>query len=160
LYGYSGASGCQLAVNTGIPTLTQLGSQFLVNGANSFNQYSLGNYMGIAGGNFFTTFPQQLKLPYGLGMNPVNGMIIKCNLTSNDVCNQTDNIDVIPLLSNFGSNNLYIGNPFSVIKLKKGRYSSITFTLCDQNGNQITLLDENLTMSFILLKSGFKNFSK
>lgn len=159
-YGYSNSSNVAFFPSAfSTPTITQTGNNYI---ANYLNPYGLPKMLiNATGGNLFTSFPAPVgNIPYGLGMNPVNGMIIKCNLTSNDVCNQTDNIDVIPLLSNFGSNNLYIGNPFSVIKLKKGRYSSITFTLCDQNGNQITLLDKNLTMSFILLKSGFKNFSK
>jgi hypothetical protein len=153
-----------------LPNAYQPTSSSLVNGLVTYtttNKYSLGYYLGASlapdmalTNGTVTNFVNGYSLPpFGLNMNPIVGFIIKCNLTSNNVSNITDAIDGIPLLNNFGSNNLYVGNPFSNIKLRKGRYSDITFTLCDQNGNEVALLDPTVVLSFLFQPNNFKQFA-
>lgn len=125
---------------------------------NATNPYCLGNYLmksflpevGLSPSVPYLTAPNyDYGLPaFGLSMNPFYGIIIKCSLTENNLCSQTDIIDAFPMRRSFGSNNVYIGTAHNDIKIRKGRYNYIRFLLCDQNGTPITLLDNNVLFNF------------
>jgi hypothetical protein len=133
------------------------------------NKYCLGNYLAsildyqmnyTASANSWSSIYNYNGLPaYGLGMNPVYGILMRLSIADNPVSNLTDIIDGIPLLYNFGQNNNYVGNPFSMIKLKKGKYNSMQLLLCDQNGVPIILLDPNVLISFVLKKVANKKYA-
>jgi hypothetical protein len=126
-------------------------------------KYSLGNYLysdtatktSFTGGVIDPVFR---KLPaFGLSMNPFYGIIIKCNLVRNGATNQSNQTISFPLTYPFGSNNYYEGDKRDVMPLEKGRYNSISFELCDQNGNTLTFLDNNVLLNFIVGKINLLN---
>jgi hypothetical protein len=90
--------------------------------------------------------------PYGIYLSPSYGIVIRCNLLENPMNRNSDIIDAFPILYAYGANNLYSGDPHNDIKIKKGKYSSLIITLCDVNGNPITLLDNNVLLTFIIKK--------
>jgi hypothetical protein len=87
---------------------------------------------------------------YGLSMNPFYGCLIRCNLAENPMTAISDIIDAFPMLYSFGSNNIYIGDNRNDIKIRKGRYNNIIFTLVAQDGTPLTLLDNNVLMNFVI----------
>jgi hypothetical protein len=133
------------------------------------NNYCLGNYLAsildyqmnyTASANSWSSIYNYNGLPaYGLDMNPVYGILMRLSIADNPVSNLTDIVDAIPLLYNFGQNNNYVGNPFSIIKLKTGKYNSMQLLLCDQNGVPIILLDPNVLISFVLKKVANKKYA-
>jgi hypothetical protein len=132
------------------------------------NKYCLGNYISgrfdydvnyTSSANSWSSIFGFNGLPaYGLDMNPVYGILMRLSMADNAANNLTDIIDAIPLLYNFGQNNNYQGNPFSMIKLKNGKYNSVQLLLCDQNGVPIVLLDPNVLISFVLKKVANKKY--
>lgn len=118
------------------------------------DKYSLG-YMTLGVTDLYTTKVPNTPLyvmPYGKSMNFINGVIIKCNLVSNKLYYPTDILDAFSFIYPFGSNNIYSGDDKNLINLIKGKYNNITFQICDQNGNPLILLDNNIFMSLILRK--------
>jgi hypothetical protein len=120
------------------------------------NKYSLQRYYD---GNYFFNFMNTFSMgsidnppPYGLSMNPFYGALIRCNLAENPMTAVSDIIDAFPILYPFGSNNIYTGDSRNDIKIKKGRYNNITFTLVAQDGTPLILLDNNVLMNFIINK--------
>ena len=59
-------------------------------------------------------------------------------------------IDSMPISSSYGSNINYQPSYEKWIKMRKGRYASMTITLLDQNLNRIIALDPNVLMTFLL----------
>jgi len=117
------------------------------------NKYSLG-YMGVSSTDLFSTIPTTATytMPYGIGMNFIYGAIIRCNLVENTIYVLTDILDALPFIYSFGSNTTYYGDEKNLIKLRKGRYNNITIQICDQNGNPLILLDNNVLLSFRISK--------
>lgn len=117
------------------------------------DNYSLG-YMTLNSKSLSIIAPSTAlyTMPYGLGMNFINGAIIRCNLVDNSLYTLTDILDALPFIYPFGSNTTYNGDERNLIKLRRGRYNNITFQICDQNGNPLILLDNNVLMNFIISK--------
>jgi len=86
-------------------------------------------------------------LPNG---SPVNSIIVRCNLVSNNVVSPSDILDSFPINGTFGSNLNITPNFEKWIKIKAGRYSSFTITFQDQNFNSIPILDINLLITLLL----------
>lgn len=152
-----------LTSSSPITTVSSLNSSSALVSYSISNPYCLGNYLmsSLDPIESFTTSLRTTGLPkYGLNMNPFVGFTIKCNLAKNDVSSQTDIIDVFPLLYDFGSNNIYVGDAKNDIQLRKGKYNNIQFKLCDQFGTPIPLLDNNVLMVFKISKIYLHNFQK
>ena len=86
-------------------------------------------------------------LPNG---SPVNSIIVRCNLVSNNVISPSDILDSFQINSVFGSNINYSPNFEKWIKIKSGRYSNFTITFQDQNFNSIPILDPNCLITLLL----------
>lgn len=86
-------------------------------------------------------------LPNG---SPVNSIIVRCNLVSNNVVSPSDILDSFPINGVFGSNLNYSPNFEKWIKIKSGRYSNFTITFQDQNFSNIPILDSNLSITLLL----------
>lgn len=84
--------------------------------------------------------------------SPVNSIIVRCNLVSNNVISPSDILDSFQISGAFGTNLNYSPNFEKWIKIKSGRYSSFTITFQDQNFNNIPILDSNVLIT-LLLKS-------
>lgn len=82
--------------------------------------------------------------------SPVNSIIIRCNLVSNNVVSPSDILDSFQITGAFGSNLNYVPSFEKWIKIKSGRYSNFTITFQDQNFNNIPILDTNLLITLLL----------
>jgi hypothetical protein len=90
-------------------------------------------------------------LPNG---SPVNSIIVRCNLVSNNVVSPSDILDSFQIIGDFGSNLNITPNFEKWIKIKSGRYSNFTITFQDQNFNTIPILDPNLLITLLLKTRG------
>lgn len=86
-------------------------------------------------------------LPNG---SPVNSIIVRCNLVSNNVVSPSDILDSFQINAPFGTNINYVPSFEKWIKIKSGRYSNFTITFQDQNFNTIPILDSNLLITLLL----------
>lgn len=86
-------------------------------------------------------------LPNG---SPVNSIIVRCNLVSNNVVSPSDILDSFQITGAFGTNLNYAPNFQKWIKIKAGRYSNFTLTFQDQNFNNIPILDNNILITLLL----------
>ena len=86
-------------------------------------------------------------LPNG---SPVNSIVVRCNLVSNNVVSPSDILDSFPINGTFGSNLNVTPNFEKWIKIKSGRYTNFTITFQDQNLNTIPILDPNLLITLLL----------
>lgn len=82
--------------------------------------------------------------------SPVNSLIIQCSLISNNITMPSNIIDSMPITSSYGSNINYQPSYEKWVKLKKGKYASMTITLLDQNFNRLIALDPNVLMTFLI----------
>jgi hypothetical protein len=86
-------------------------------------------------------------LPVG---SPVNSIIVRCNLVSNNVISPSDILDSFQITGTFGSNLNYSPNFEKWIKIKSGRYASFIISFEDQNFNAIPILDSNVLITLLL----------
>lgn len=82
--------------------------------------------------------------------SPVNSLIIQCSLVSNEIAMPSNIIDSMPITSSYGSNINYQPSYEKWVKMRKGKYASMTITLLDQNLNRIVSLDPNVLMTFMI----------
>ena len=74
----------------------------------------------------------------------VNSLLMTCNLCNNPVTMPSDIIAGIPITSSFGSNINYTPTYPQWVKIRPGRYSSLTIRLLDQSLNPLSALDSNV----------------
>ena len=74
----------------------------------------------------------------------VNSLLMTCNLCNNPVTMPSDIIAGIPITSTFGSNINYTPTYPQWVKIRPGRYSSLTIRLLDQSLNPLSALDSNV----------------
>ena len=122
--------------------------QFIFSATNNF-----GSIIGFTAG----TYPPAIQATnYSITSNtlpngsPVNSIIVRCNLVSNNVVSPSDILDSFQIDGVFGTNLNYSPNFEKWIKIKSGRYSSFTITFQDQNFNSIPILDTNLLITLLL----------
>lgn len=126
---------------TDTPTITN--SYPLTINGNSLKSYS---YIGSANTITIT------------GANPVfsalgtyvNGVVVRCNLVENNVTMPSDIVDTFPITSTFGSNINYLPITDNSVKLKQGKFSSITISFSDQNFNTLLCQDPNVLISLLI----------
>ena len=80
----------------------------------------------------------------------VNSLVIKCSLVNNGVSNQTDVMDAFPINGQFGTNLNYTNTIEKWVSLSSGRYNNFIVTICDQNFQDIAILDNNLLINFLI----------
>lgn len=83
--------------------------------------------------------------------SPVQALNISCNLIQNRVTNPSNILDGFGSTGvSYGSNIVY-NPPFkSEVAVVPGTYSSISFSILDQNFNQITSLDPTVSLVFLI----------
>jgi hypothetical protein len=84
-----------------------------------------------------------------LGSN-VNSLIFRCSLVDNNVTMPSDILDGCPIDTPFGTNIIYAPSFEKWVKMKNGCYSSLTFTIMDQNFNQIYSVDPNVAITLMI----------
>jgi hypothetical protein len=81
---------------------------------------------------------------------PVNSVIVRCSLVFNPVTSPSDIVDSFPISSVFGSNINYTPSFEKKVEIRKGKYSTLTITLFDQNLNPLPAQDPNILMNFLI----------
>jgi len=75
-------------------------------------------------------------------------------LVNNSVIVPSDIIDAFPITNAvFGANINYEPTVPKFVKLTRGKYSSMTISLTDQNNNPINLIDPNILLTFVFQKN-------
>lgn len=92
--------------------------------------------------NFLST-----QTPVG---SAVNSLIFRCSLVDNNVSFPSDIMDGCSINTPFGTNIIYDPSFEKWVKMKSGTYSSLTFTICDQNFNQIYSIDPNIAITLMI----------
>ena len=84
----------------------------------------------------------------------VNSLIVKCSLCNNGCSNQSDTIDSFAIGGSsggsFGGNLNYTNNIEKCVRISEGRYNNFIVTIVDQNNNDISILDSNLLINFLI----------
>ena len=135
--------------NLGLP-LTPTTAQFTI----LSNYPNFGSLIGYAVGSY-PSAPQTTSyniLGGGIipNLTPVNSIIVRCNLVSNQVGTPSDIMTSFPISSTFGSNINFYPNYEQWVGISAGRYSSITLTLQDQNFVGIQANDTNILITILI----------
>jgi len=120
-------------------------------------QFVTGTLGGILGFANATTLPAvatastqnflSTQTPIG---SAVNSLIFRCSLVDNNVSFPSDVMDGCSINTAFGTNIIYDPAFEKWVKLKSGTYSSLTFTIVDQNFNQINSVDPNIAITLMI----------
>lgn len=134
--GYSAPSGF-----VGYPTTATTPSLTLSSASSTFN-----SIIGFATGTFPSVTSSNISVlstlvPVG---SSVNSLLMSCNLCNNPVAMPSDIIAGIPITSSFGSNINYSPSYQQWVKIRAGKYSSLTIRFLDQSLNPLTALDSNI----------------
>jgi len=92
--------------------------------------------------NFLST-----QTPVG---STVNSLVFRCSLVDNNVTMPSDIMDGCAINTSFGTNIIYDPSFEKWVKMKSGTYSSLTFTIADQNFNQIYSIDPNVAITLMI----------
>jgi hypothetical protein len=149
--GYSQPSGGFNSSNGGFPTGSTKTPQIII--ASYTGTKSIGSIIGFLAG----TYPAvSQSSPYNVLSNatpnstPVNSIIVRCDLVSNECSMPSDILDTFSINASFGSNITYEPSYEKWISIKKGTYNSFTITFQDQNFNQLQANDSNILIALIL----------
>jgi hypothetical protein len=120
-------------------------------------QFVTGTLGGIIGFANATTLPAVatastqnfLSTQTPIGSN-VNSLIFRCSLVDNNVSFPSDIMDGCSINTVFGSNIIYDPSFEKWVKMKSGTYSSLIFTIVDQNFNQIYSVDPNIAITLMI----------
>ena len=84
----------------------------------------------------------------------VNSLLVKCSLVNNGCSNQSDILDAFAIGGSsggtFGGNLNYTNNIEKWVRISEGRYNNFIVTIVDQNNNEISILDNNLLINFLI----------
>ena len=120
--------------------------------SNNFGKY-LGFTTGIYGKDQIATYNVLSNLiPIA---TTVNTLLVKCSLVSNGCSNQSDILDAFGIggttnEGKFGGNLNYTNNIEKFVRISEGRYNNFIVTIVDQNNNDISILDNNLLINFLI----------
>lgn len=92
--------------------------------------------------NFLST-----QTPVG---STVNSLIFRCSLVDNNVAFPSDIMDGCSINTPFGTNIIYDPSFEKWVKLKSGVYSSLIFTIVDQDFDQIYSVDPNVAITLMI----------
>jgi len=134
----------------GYPATTATPSITLSSTSAQFN-----SIIGFANGTFPSVTSANISVlstltPVG---SSVNSLLMTCNLCSNPVAMPSDIIAGIPITSTFGSNINYQPSYQQFVKLRPGKYSSLTLRLLDQSLNPLQALDGNVCIVLNIKKN-------
>ena len=115
-----------------------------------------GKYLGFTSG----TYGKDVIADYNVLSNiipqgsTVNSLIVKCSLVNNGCSNQSDVLDAFAIGGSsggtFGGNLNYTNNIEKWVRISEGRYNNFIVTIVDQNNNEISILDNNLLINFLI----------
>jgi hypothetical protein len=115
-----------------------------------------GKYLGFTAG----TYGKDVITNYNVLSNiipqgsTVNSLLVKCSLVNNGCSNQSDILDAFAIGGSsggtFGGNLNYTNNIEKWVRISEGRYNNFIVTIVDQNNNEISILDNNLLINFLI----------
>lgn len=133
-----------------IVTNLTLMPQFVIN-SNSFRDiigFTAGSYPVL---NSPTTGIKYSSVSlYCPQVSPVNSLIMRCNLISNIYTNPSDILTSFHINASFGSVISYQPSTSNPIKIQDSIYSSIEITICDQNFNDISIIDPSMVVRLLI----------
>jgi len=80
----------------------------------------------------------------------VNSLVARCSLVNNSSSVPTDIMDGFPINATFGSNIIFDPSFEHFVDVRDGTYQSLTFTIVDQNLNQIVAQDPNVSIVLMI----------
>jgi hypothetical protein len=83
-------------------------------------------------------------------VSPVNSLIIRCNLVSSDYSIPNDVLTSFHINAGWGEIISFNPSNANPIKIRDGIYSSIELTICDQNFNDITIIDPSMVIRLLI----------
>jgi hypothetical protein len=117
---------------------------------------NFGKYLGFTTG----TYGKDVIADYNVLSNiiptatTVNSLLVKCSLVSNGCSNQSDILDAFSIGGSsggtFGGNLNYTNTIEKFVRISEGRYNNFIVTIVDQNNNDISILDSNLLINFLI----------
>ena len=134
--GYSAPSG--FAGYPPFPTTPQITLSSTSLTFNSIIGFATGTFPSVTSANISVL---STLVPIG---SAVNSLLMSCNLCNNPVAMPSDIIAGIPITSTFGSNINYQPSYQQWVKIRPGRYSTLTIRLLDQSLNPLLALDSNI----------------
>lgn len=116
---------------------------------------SFSSLIGFPAGQYPPTATQSTKYSNNGTLTPtttpINSVIVKCNLVSNNSKNPSDILDSFTFQNTaFGSNGVYMPTFPSRVALKAGIYNSLIITFVDQNFNTIYAKDPNTLITLLI----------
>lgn len=124
-------------------TTTSPGIGILNNNFGSIIGYLPGDYPA----SFVGTVSDSFLSNTTVNATPVNSLVIRTSLCSNNVVFPSDILDSISINATYGSNIIYEPSFEKIVKIKKGIYSNFNIVLCDQNYNLVNALDNNILIN-------------
>lgn len=128
---------------------TILMPQFVIN-SNSFRDivgFTAGSYpaMGTATGITYSALSS-----YCPQVSPVNSLIIRCNLISNNYTIPNDVLSAVNINANFGEIISYNNSNNALIKIRDGVYEKLELTICDQDFKNIQVIDKSMVIRLLI----------
>jgi hypothetical protein len=117
---------------------------------------NFGKYLGFASGNYGKDITTDYNILSNLvpQATNVNSLLVKCSLVNNGTSNQSDILDAFAIGGSsggtFGGNLNYTNNIEKWVRIAEGRYNNFIVTIVDQNNNDISILDNNLLINFLI----------
>jgi hypothetical protein len=117
---------------------------------------NFGKYLGFTAGSYGITKTADYNVLSNLipQASTVNSLLVKCSLVNNGCSNQSDVLDAFAIGGSsggtFGGNLNYTNNIEKWVRISEGRYNNFIVTITDQNNNEISILDNNLLINFLI----------
>jgi hypothetical protein len=90
-------------------------------------------------------------------INTISSIIVRCNLICSFIGNPTDQLDILPITSQYGAIDQYTASSPIFTPVTNGLYQQIVLSFMDQNLNPLTFYDPELTFALQLrVKVGSK----
>lgn len=83
-------------------------------------------------------------------VSPVNSLIIRCNLISNNYTIPNDVLSAVNINANFGEVVSYNNSNNALIKIRDGVYEKLELTICDQDFKNIQIIDKSMVVRLLI----------
>ena len=102
---------------------------------------AIGNTTGVTYSALSSYCPQ---------VSPVNSLIIRCNLISNNYTIPNDVLSAVNINANFGEIISYNNSNNALIKIRDGVYEKLEITICDQDFKNIQIIDKSMVVRLLI----------
>jgi hypothetical protein len=123
--------------------------QFVIN-SNAFRDvigFTAGSYPTIG----HTTGQEYMAVSsYCPQFSPVNSLIMRCNLVSNNFCIPNDVLTSFHINANWGEVISFNPSNANPIQIRDGIYDRIEVTICDQSFNTINIIDPSMVIRLLI----------